>query len=170
MDTRIKPSDLTAERARQVWDYDCNTGIFRWRISPSAHIPVATVAGSINKQGYRVIVFEGLHYACHRLAWLFVYGEWPNGGLDHEDTIKDHNWIGNLRPATKSQNGANMLCHRDNAAGYKGVSFHRGKWTAQIRTNGRNLHLGRHDTPEAAHAAYVAKAKELFGEFANDGF
>jgi hypothetical protein len=27
-------------------------------------------------------------------------------------------------------------------------------------------HLGYFDTPEAAHAAYVAAAKELFGEFA----
>jgi hypothetical protein len=39
-------------------------------------------------------------------------------------------------------------------------------WFAQISVDGRSKHLGRFPTPEQAHAAYVAAAREHYGEFA----
>ena len=50
-----------------------------------------------------------------------------------------------------------------------GVFRWRGHWSSAIRVNRKLIHLGTFDTPEAAHAAYVAAAKEHFGEFANPG-
>jgi hypothetical protein len=38
--------------------------------------------------------------------------------------------------------------------------------TAKIGFEGRQIYLGYYQTAEEAHAAYYAKAQELFGEFA----
>jgi len=38
-----------------------------------------------------------------------------------------------------------------------------------IRKDRRAIHIGCYDTASEAHAAYVRKAKELFGDFANGG-
>jgi hypothetical protein len=73
----------------------------------------------------------------------------------------------NLRVATRSQNLQNRPKQKNNSSGYKGVSKYRtGRWMASIRVNGTCKYLGYHSTPEAAHAAYCAAAKELHGEFA----
>lgn len=74
----------------------------------------------------------------------------------------------NLRVATKGQNNQNKAIHKNNRTGYKGCTYskRRRKWVAQISLGGKSHYIGRFNTPEEAHAAYCAKAKELFGEFA----
>lgn len=47
-----------------------------------------------------------------------------------------------------------------NSSGYRGVSPYRGKWRATISTDRKQSTLGVFDTPEEAHAAYLAAAKE----------
>jgi hypothetical protein len=46
-------------------------------------------------------------YYAHRLAWLWWFGEWPEGGLDHINRIRNDNRIDNLREATRSENQRN---------------------------------------------------------------
>lgn len=77
----------------------------------------------------------------------------------------------NLRLATHSENMRNRRINKNSASHYKGVTWHKGtrKWRAQIKKDGNKKHIGYFDTMEAAHAAYVAAARELHGEFANDG-
>ena len=54
----------------------------------------------------------------------------------------------------------------DNTTGFKGVSLtKRGTYSANISINGRVKYLGAYPTPEEAHAVYLAKAKELRGQF-----
>jgi len=65
--------------------------------------------------------------------------------IDHIDGNGLHNWKGNLRPSTQQQN----------------------LWNQRI--NRKRMHLGTFLTREEAHAAYCEAAKQLFGEFANDG-
>ena len=105
------------------------------------------------------------------MAWLYVYGEWPRGDVDHKDNIKHHNWIGNLRPATETENNGNVPLTVRNTSGYKGVHFDRQRqmWRAMIGFQRRLRHIGFYKTPEEAHRAYYRKAKELFGEFAHPG-
>lgn len=119
--------------------------------------------------GYWVIGFDYKVYKAHDLAWLYTYGEWPSDELDHHDLVRNHNWIDNLRLASQTLNNANRLRYRNNKSGFKGVHLHQGKFRAMIRKDGRAIHIGCYDAPEKAHAAYVAKARELFGEFANAG-
>ena len=94
-------------------------------------------------------------------------GEWCSAVIDHRDGDPSNNRWDNLRRATVSQNNANRRLHRNNKCGFKGVVQNPwGRFIASIYKNGRRIHLGMFATPEAAHAAYVAAARELFGEFA----
>lgn len=148
--------------------YDPETGIFTWKDGQRA----GHVAGGLCKKGYRLItISKHNRYYAHRLAWLYVHGAWPDADeLDHENGNRDDNRLANLRPATRSNNKANSRLSKRNSSGLKGATYSNqaGKWMAQI-FKGRRFHLGFFDTAAEAHAAYVAAARELFGEFANDG-
>lgn len=54
---------------------------------------------------------------------------------------------------------------RSKTSGYKGVSWHHraGRWRASMNFKKKHIHLGIFDTPEAAHAAYVAAVKQRYG-------
>lgn len=110
---------------------------------------------------------NGTAYA-HRVAWALHYGEWPSGGIDHEDGDRSNNRIGNLRLATHQQNMQNKKLYRSNKSGAHGVAFNRrmNRWQAYITENKRHRHIGTFDTREAAVAARQSaeKASGLFHE------
>lgn len=95
------------------------------------------------------------------------------GLTDHEDRNKLNNQRSNLRPATRSQNAANVGLRQDNTTGFKGVRFQKqsNKYEVFITVGGKTAYIGLYETPEEAARAYNAKAIELFGEFAflNEG-
>jgi hypothetical protein len=100
---------LTAQRLRELFHYDPDTGIFTWRVKPrKGCVQIADIAGHVNHTGYRSIKIDQRAYRAHRLAWLYMYGVWPPGDLDHDNTIKDDNRLVNLREATDPQNQANI--------------------------------------------------------------
>ncbi len=161
-------SALTHARLLECLTYNPETGVFTWIKRISIRIVVGKRAGVVWKCGHRYITIDGKHYPAHRLAWFYVYGRWPEADLDHIDCVPDGNRIGNLREATDAQNLQNRGKQRNNTSGFKGVTWHRGghKWLAQIEARGAKYYLGLFDKAEDAHAAYVAKARELHGEFA----
>lgn len=161
--------DLTAKSVRERFDYDAETGVFRYRITPKnqARVQPGDIAGYIREGKYLVVTIYGRSYYLHRLAWLYVYDEWPKALLDHVNGNKQDNRICNLRPATQSQNIANTPRHAGNTSGYKGVVKCKNRWKAQITHNQVVIYLGLFPTKEEAHEAYVRKAKELHGEFAH---
>jgi hypothetical protein len=148
--------------------YDRRTGVFFWLIRRGRAAP-GDIAGCLDVWGYWIIGIDWEKHRRGRLAWFYVHGEWPEGELDHEDLIKHHDWISNLRLATQTQNNANRRTYRNNKSGFKGIYFWAGRWRAMIRLDRRGIHIGMYDTPEEAHAAYCIKARELFGDFANGG-
>jgi hypothetical protein len=110
---------------------------------------------------------DGRLYRAHRLAWLYVHGEWPKGNLDHINRDGCDNRIANLRLATYSENGRNSRLRSSNTSGFRGV-YRRpnGRFTAQIWHSGACQTLGTFDTIEEAHAIRREAARELYGEFA----
>jgi hypothetical protein len=117
---------------------------------------------------YRRIIIEKRRYIASRLAWLWVYGKWPNDFVDHANGNKQDDRIGNLRAATKSQNHANTSAPAHNTSGLKGVSWSKryGFWLAQIQHKNKHHFLGYFVTPAEAHTAYREAASRLFGQFA----
>lgn len=92
--------------------------------------------------------------------------------VDHIDRNGLNNTRSNLRLATKSQNMHNQGPSRRNRTGYKGVSWHQKyrRWFAQIKRNGKRVHLGSFTDPVEAARAYDAAARKLHGEFAWTNF
>lgn len=160
-----KKISLTAELLRSLLDYDAEAGVFRWRISRGSR-RAGAVAGNLRRDGYVGILVCGRLYTAHRLAWLWVTGEWPIE-VDHRDGDGSNNAWTNLRLATHAQNMSNTKKPRHNTSGFKGVHLRRqGDFSASIQHKGKTIHLGLFPTAEAAHAAYCAAAERIHGEFA----
>jgi HNH endonuclease/AP2 domain len=149
---------------RERLTYDPATGVFRWKVS-GHKVRVGMVAGTKHRGGHIAIRVKGKVYYAHRLAWLFMTGQWPKDQIDHIDGNPANNRFDNLREATHAQNCANR---RHRGPGLKGAVFDKstGKWHSRIRHQGKKKYLGYFNTAEEAHAAYVAKAEEVFGAFA----
>lgn len=161
-------SILTADQLREVLDYDATTGIFtrktrlaqRHKVGDRADFEV-TGKGSL--RGYHRVSLFSKRYLAHRVAWLYVYGEWPDGILDHINGAKGDNRIENLRIASHAMNIENQrLPRKDNISGYLGVYWHpeSRKWCARIQVNRKGIHIGLYDCPKEAHVAYVKKKRK----------
>lgn len=90
----------------------------------------------------------------------------PKGvDVDHKDGDGLNCTNGNLRLATKSQNGTNKQCK--NPTGFRGVRRTLyGTYNAQISVCGKNKNLGTFKSITDAARAYNNKAQQLFGDFA----
>lgn len=158
-----KTPKLTIERLREVLEYNPETGIFKWLLNRRGHVKAGDIAKSKFSNGYMYVVVDQEKHLLHRLAWFYIYGRWPVNQIDHKNRIRTDNRIDNLREADQSENNQNMLIGARNKSGFKGVSWCNRdmKWSAYIRVNGRTKNLGRHDTKEAAYAAYLAAASAI---------
>lgn len=155
---------LTQERLHELLAYDPDTGIFTWRkpCSRFSQIKASDPAGSVHSRGYVHIKVEGRAYKAHRLAWLYVYGRWPDPALDHINRIKTDNRIVNLREADQLGNMQNKGIYQNNKAGYVGVSrIPSGRYVAQLQIAKKNHHLGVFDTPELASEAYQRAKSQI---------
>lgn len=161
---------LTQERLKELLSYDPLTGVFLWKVDRGGK-KAGDIAGC-KKRSYTMISIDDEIYRAHHLAWLYMKGNFPDLFIDHRDLNKHNNIWTNLREATKSQNMANVGLIKSNKSGFKGVSRYSagercGKpWQASIQKDGKSKSLGQFATKEEAHAAYVAAAEQIFGEFA----
>ena len=162
----IKRRSTTAERVRQLLNYDPETGKWTWRVARGCR-RAGSGAGTVNGR-YLTIKVDGVFYYAHVLALLYMTGEWPPDDVDHKDVDSSNCRWSNLRPATRTLNIANSSLRKDNASGCKGVSWHKaaGKWVARIGIGGQRIHLGCFDTIEAASSIYEKAAIAAFGSFA----
>lgn len=159
---------LSQHELMQLLTYSPETGEFRWLVTSSNRAVSGSVAGSQTSKGYVAIQVLGQRHLAHRLAWLYMTGEWPSGQIDHKDRRRSNNRWSNLREASNRQNAHNVAVKASSKTGLKGVHFiaEAGLFTARIRHDGKRISLGCYRTAEEAHLAYVAKAEELLGEFA----
>lgn len=154
--------ELTVEQLKDTLDYDADTGVFVWKIRPSKAVMAGDVAGCVEKRiGYITIGIAGRVYKAHRLAWLYVYGSWPKGLIDHINGNKADNRIDNLRDVFADGNSQNVRKpNRRNKSGFMGVIWYQNKWRASMSVNGKSKWLGDYSTPEEAHQVYLeAKRK-----------
>jgi hypothetical protein len=157
-------TSLTQERLMSLVSYDAETGVFTWRIT-RRNCKTGAVAGSLLK-GYLRISIDSKIYAAHRLAWLYTYGCWPSGEIDHINRVRNDNRLCNLREATRELNTQNANVRVDSPYGIRGVTKHKysNKYRARIQANKKAMLLGLFDTPEEAAAAYAAAAAKLHAQ------
>jgi len=155
---------LTQQQLKELLFYCPETGKFTRKTSRGL-AKKGNEAGHMKQDGYRVIGIGGGFFSAHRLAWVYMTGEWPICQIDHVNRDRADNRFENLRLATPAENAGNKRAL--SASGYKGVYWYKGRWDAKIYQGGRGKHLGRFDTPEEASDAYLMAAKTYCGEFAS---
>jgi hypothetical protein len=123
-----KTASLTQARLKEVLHYDPETGIFTWAINrPMApKAPKGGVAGGMDGHGYWNISIDCVKHRAHRLAWLYVYGFYPQE-VDHQNHDRTDNRLVNLRSTDRIGNGKNISKPCDNRSGVVGVS-----WTKRL--------------------------------------
>lgn len=149
---------LTQARLRELLHYDPDTGVFTWRVRRGC-AQAGDIAGSLMANGYLHCAVDRRFYYCHRLAWLYVTGSWPQFMIDHMDRNKANNAFRNLRDVPLSVSQQNRSTALANSkTGLLGASPDQmGGFVARIS----NQHIGRYATAEAAHSAYLSAKRKL---------
>jgi hypothetical protein len=158
---------VTQDAVRQLLDYDQESGELKWT-GAARNQPKGQRAGGVGVRGYRLISILGKRYPEHRVIFLWMTGKFPAFDVDHVNRDKADNRWENLRPATRAENLHNLGRRSGNTSGKRGVWWHAksSRWTAQIRVNGRRVHLGLFESVDQASDAYEAAAIRHFGAFA----
>lgn len=155
---------LTADRLRELLRYEPSSGQFIVVKQRRKH-RVGGVAGYVRPDGYIGMMIDRRSYLGHRLAWLYMHGEWPEKLLDHIDGIRANNKWSNLRLATYSLNQQNQKGARGNnkASGLLGVVRQKeiGRWGARICIHGKRTWLGVFPSPTLAQEAYLSAKRNL---------
>lgn len=140
------------DKLKAKYTYNPITGLFT-RNTAWGRQQIGDLAGSLSPQGYRYLAFDGRATPAHRLAWLWVYNEWPSGDIDHINRDRLDNRIDNLRVVTRSVNAHNSAGR--SASGEKGVTASSsGKtWEARIMVAKKPIYLGTYASLEEAAAA-----------------
>lgn len=150
---------LTQAKLKEALHYNPETGIFTWVKLNNNQLKPNALAGNLSPRGYIVIRIYAVLYKAHRLAWLYVYGDFPPKEIDHINHIKNDNRIVNLRLADRITNNRNASKRKDNTSGVVGVTFHKRvkKWQASIGAGSK--HLGYFKTME--DAIFARKQAEI---------
>lgn len=151
---------------RDALDYDEISGEFTWKVMSGKARP-GFVAGSIGSHGYLAVSYKGVKVLNHRLAWWWVYGEFPAGKfsfIDHINCNRLDNRIANLRAVSRSKNNENLRYPKsNNKTGFLGVTKiqSNGKFKAEIRVDGKSISLGCYGSPQIAHEEYIKAKRKL---------
>ena len=127
--------------------------------------------GTLHNEGYLRVCLDRKHYLIHRLiAIAFIDNPDNKLFVDHINGIKIDNRIENLRWATGTENHHNSKMPINNTSGTKGVCWYKNnnKWHAQIKIDGKKVHIGYFVNIEDAIKARQQKAKEIYGDFLNE--
>ena len=146
------------EELKRHFVYNPETGEFT-RVNGRLKTPVR----SINARGYQVLSIGGKSFYGHRLAWLYVHGVWPENTIDHINGIKSDNRIANLRDVCELANHQNIKHKKPSRSGVLGAIYcpMTGRYKAAIKVDGVSVWLGRFDTPQEAHDAFVSAKRAL---------
>jgi hypothetical protein len=144
---------LTQERLKELFSYDPETGLFvRIKKSGKSCSRIGSIVGAIGSHGYFMISIDNTRYLCHRLAFLYMTGNWPLAYVDHIDQNKRNNRFKNLREVSNRENMQNSSIPKHSTTRILGVSYEKRRkcWRATICVDGKQVYLGQFKTPEEA--------------------
>lgn len=156
----------TQDELKALYHYDPETGVFT-HLQSRGKGKAGQPAGNINGYGYREMRVCNSLFQAHRLAFLYMTGTFPEKPLtvDHINGVRDDNRWCNLRLADARQQNWNSPADKDNQSGIKGAwpCKQTGRWVSMLQDGKTRIWLGRFDTAEEAHAAWIKAASELRG-------
>jgi len=155
---------LDATTVRALFSYNPETGEFTRLVTQGKRRTKSGKVGSDDLYGYKTTRIGGKSYKLHRLAWLYMTGEWPRGDVDHINGARSDNRFCNLRDVPRKTNLENRRAAKNNrSTGLLGAYYDARKhhYYARISQHDKTIHLGTFQTAEAAHAAYLAAKRKL---------
>lgn len=160
-----KNSEVTQEFLFKYLPYNSVTGEFTYSDLCKHRMKNKVAGTTISKHpntGYKRIYLLRKWYQAHRLAWLYVYGVWPDGEIDHVNNERGDNRIENLRVVSRSENMTNSKTKKGNTSGMKGVYWNAdwGKWCATVSIKKQRYWLGGFVDIQDAKNAVVTKLRE----------
>ena len=110
---------LTQKQLKKILYYNQDTGFFVYKkdiynLNKYLIAKQGDIAGGINNRGYIQISVKNKLYSAHRLAWLYVYGNFPKQEIDHINHIRNDNRIKNLRDVSHKVNMNNACKNGEN--------------------------------------------------------
>ena len=165
---------LTQKILKELLHYDQETGVFTWlerdikwfncndpKYAKTWNNRFANnTAGCYNNDTeYLQILIFGKKYYAHRLAFLYMNGEFPNNDIDHKDQDRKNCSFDNLLIADAFMNQKNATMKSTNKSGFNGVHFDNGagKWRVRITVDNKKIHGGLFDNIEDA----INKRKQM---------
>ncbi len=160
-----KGKSLTAERVRELLDYDPVTGALDW-INPAPRLPseggkAGHIALTGKRSARRFLNIDYKRYPAHRIVWLHAKGTWPLGSLVANNGDYDDLKLANFSDLTRAEAAQLGGPFTSNTSGHRGVSWEkkRKRWQAYITHNYKRVHIGYYKTvDEAVQARAQAEA------------
>lgn len=161
-------NQITQKELKKHIDYNPETGVFLRKTSIHGN-PIKPVVTGYIAHGYRLITVGCIKYRSHRLAWLYMTGEWPNR-IDHINRVRSDNRWENLRSVTSLENQRNLPKMKSNTSGVTGIHWDKSrcKWKADITLHNKTKYLGRFDDKFEAICARKS-AERRYGFHYNHG-
>lgn len=145
--------------------YDPETGRFT-HLRTSGKARKGAEVGKINCFGYREMRIFNRLFTAGRIAWFYMTGQWPEQVIDHINGDRSDNRWCNLRSASYLENNWNAPVSKNCKSGLKGAwpCKTTGRWQSLLTDGRKRIWLGRFDTAEEAHEAWIEAAVRLRGE------
>lgn len=163
---------VTQDQLKAALFYNPDTGVFIRKTSSGGYMAgiEAGCVKNLSNKLYRVIGINKGEYLAHRLAWLYMYGEWPRHCIDHINGNTQDNRIINLRDVTIAENNKNISGKVNSTGKVFGVAYkkHAKKYCASIYVNKKCVHLGYFANYEDAVVARL-DAQDRYGFHENHG-
>ena len=159
---REKEAVIAASDIKDWLSYNPKTGDFRWIKRKGRLANAGSVAGTINRDGYVRLFFNGMSVMAHRLAFFYYYGEFPLLEIDHLNGVRNDNRIINLKEASRIDNVRNnhntAFCLRGynpsskNKTKCRNIYKCNAKYAVVVSINKKSISFGRWSTLEEAIA------------------
>lgn len=150
---------------REAFTANFDTGeVFRMSCHQRPDL-VGKLAGRVDNHGYVRICFNGRKLLRSHIVFALYHGRFPAKHVDHINRVRTDDRPTNLREAEHCENMWNRTQKKGRVVPM-GVFPRNGKFTAKIMHKRKLIYLGRFATQGEAEAAYQAKRRELYGQFA----
>lgn len=158
---------ITQARIKELFVYDPESGIFTYKRKMGRNGPGDTV-GNRHNMGYVKIFADGKSYLAHRLAYLYMTGEFPPDQIDHINHLRHDNRWENLRPVGYAQNSKNKSCRRRSRCVIAGVRWRDKRWYVMTYHQGKEIYLG--SFPDLFSAVCARRSSDIqYGYHENNG-
>lgn len=162
----MSEKNITQDLLKELLHYSPDTGEFRRMVS-IGKVKRGDIARSQRKDGYIRIGISGNRYYAHRLAWLYMTGEWPEE-VDHINKDPSDNSFSNLANGSHRANMKNRKVQKNSFSGIHGVTFNKQKEMLEVRINDIDKRLYYGD--DFFEACCIRKSAEnKFGYHENHG-